>query len=76
MRFKSENELVQSQKTQVADFGTVSDERISRSKIVLLFNGDKRTLFRKFEGLTRSKILGILQTFVSKGENFSRKLKN
>ena len=37
----------QSQKTQcfcVADFATLSDERRSRSKIVLLFNTDKRTL--------------------------------
>ena len=41
---------IQSQKTQgfcVADFGTLSDERRSRSKIVLLFNTGKRTLRSK-----------------------------
>ena len=40
----------QSQKTQgfcVADFVTLSDERRSRSKIILLFNMDKRTLRSK-----------------------------
>ena len=40
----------QSQKTQgfrVADFVTLSDEKRSRSKIVLLFNVDKRTLRSK-----------------------------
>ena len=46
----------------VPDFATLSDERRSRSKIVLLFNVDKKPCFRKFEGLTHSKILGILQT--------------
>ena len=54
-----------SQKIQgfcVADFATLSDERRSRSKIVLLFNVDKKPCVRKFEGLTRLKILGILQT--------------
>ena len=44
----------------VADFATLSDERRSCSKIVLLFNEDKKPCVRKFEGLTRSKILGIL----------------
>ena len=41
---------VQSQKTQrfrVADFATLSDERMSRSKIFLLFNMGKRTLRSK-----------------------------
>ena len=54
-----------SQKIQgfcVADFATLSDERRSRSKIVLLFNVEKNLRVRKFEGLTRSKILRILQT--------------
>ena len=59
------------QKTQglsscVAGFtkeGRKKVERRSRSKIVLLFNTDKKEpCVRKFEGLTRSKILGILQT--------------
>ena len=56
---------IQSQKIQVfcvADFATLSDQRRSRSKIVLLFNVDKKPCVRKFEGLTRSKILGILYT--------------
>ena len=42
--------IIQSQKTQgfcVADFATLSDKRRSRSKIVLLFNKDKRTLRSK-----------------------------
>ena len=47
---------------RVADFTTLPDERRSRSKINLLFNMDKEPYFRKFEELTRSKILGILQT--------------
>ena len=54
---------MQSHKVQgfcVADFATLSDERRSRSKIVLPFNEDKKPCVRKFEGLTRSKILGIL----------------
>ena len=46
----------------VADFATLSDERRPRSKIVQLCNVDKNPCVRKFEGLTRSKILGILQT--------------
>ena len=46
-------------------FATPSEERRSRSKIVLLFNVDKKTCVRKFEGLTRSKILGILQTLMN-----------
>ena len=41
----------------VADFATLSDKRILHSKIVLLFNMDKRTLHSKF--------LGILQTELS-----------
>ena len=42
--------LCQSQNTQglcIAEFGTLSDERGSRSKIFLLFNMDKRTLISK-----------------------------
>ena len=35
------------QRFLVADFATLSDERRSRSKIVLLFNTDKRTLYSK-----------------------------
>ena len=57
--------IFQSQKTQglcVVDFMTLSDERRSRSKIFLLFDTGKRTLLSKFEGLARSKILGISQT--------------
>ena len=49
----------------VADFATLSDER-SRSKIVLLFIRIQEPCVRKSEGLTRSKILGILQTDVLK----------
>ena len=55
----------QSQKTQgfcVADFATLSDERRSRSKIFLLFIWIKEPCVRKFEGLARSKLLGISQT--------------
>ena len=54
----------QSQKTQgvcVVNFGTLSDERGSRSEIVLLFNTEKEPCVRKFEGLAPSKILGISQ---------------
>ena len=42
--------FIQSQETQdfcVADLATLSEERRSRSKIVLLFNTDKRTLRSK-----------------------------
>ena len=56
---------VQSQKTQgfcVADFATLSDERKSRSKFFPLFIGMKEPCVRKFEGLARSKLLGISQT--------------
>ena len=55
----------QSQKTQgfcVADFATLSDERRSSSKIFLLFIWIKEPCVRKFEGLARSKLLGISQT--------------
>ena len=44
----------------VADFATLSDVRRSRSKIVLLIR-IKEPCVLKFEVLTRSKILGILQ---------------
>ena len=57
--------LCQSQKTQgffVADFATLSDERRSRSKIFPLFIWIKEPCVRKFEGLERSKLLGISQT--------------
>ena len=56
---------MQSQKIQgfyVADFATRSDERRSRSKIFSLFIWIKEPCVRKFEGLARSKIFGILQT--------------
>ena len=59
--------LIQSQKTQgfcVADFATLSDERRSRSKIFLLFIWIKEPCVRKFEGLARSKLLGISQTVI------------
>ena len=39
-----------------------SDERRSRSKISPLFIWIKESCVRKSEGLTRSKLLGILQT--------------
>ena len=58
---------VQSQKTQgfcVADFATLSDERRSCSKIFPLFIWIKEPCVRKFEGLERSKLLGISQTKV------------
>ena len=63
----SEPMLSQSQKTQgfcVADFATLSDERRSRSKIFPLFIWQKEPCVRKFEGLERSKLLGISQTKV------------
>ena len=55
----------ESQKTQglcAAYFATLSNGRMTRSKIVLLFNTDKKPCVRNSEGLTSSKILGILQT--------------
>ena len=55
----------QSQKIQgfcVADFATLSDERRSRSKLFPLFIWIKEPCVRKFEGLERSKLLGISQT--------------
>ena len=58
---------IQSQKTQgfcVADFATLSDERRSRSKIFLLFIWIKEPCVGKFEGLVRSKFLGISQTIL------------
>ena len=61
---------VQSRKTQgfrVADFATLSDERRSRLKIFLLFNMDKKPCVQKFEGLARSKVVGILQTMLASG---------
>ena len=56
---------LKSQKTQgfcVADFATLSDEIRSRSKIFPLFICIKEPCLRKFEGLERSKRLGISQT--------------
>ena len=56
---------MQSQKTQgfcVADFATLSDETRSRSKIFTLFIWIKEPCVQKFEGLERSKLLGISQT--------------
>ena len=61
-------DVIQSQKTQgfcVADFATLSDERRSRSKIFVLFIWIKDPCVRKFEGLARSKLLGISQTELS-----------
>ena len=60
-------ETNQSQKTQgfcVADFAMLSDERMSRSKIFLLFIWIKEPCVRKFEGLARSKLLGISLTII------------
>ena len=57
--------LNQSQKIQgfcVAYFATLSDERRSRSKLFPLFIWIKEPCVRKFEGLERSKLLGISQT--------------
>ena len=63
------NILNQSQKTRglcIVDFATLSEETMSRSKLFMLFNTHKEPCVRKFEGPTRSKILGNLQT-VMKG---------
>ena len=57
--------IAQSQKTQgfcVADFATLSGERRPRSKNFPLFIWIKEPCVRKFEGLERSKLLGISQT--------------
>ena len=57
--------IFQSQKIEgfcVANFATLSDERRSRSKIFPLFTWIKEPCVRKFEGLERSKLLGISQT--------------
>ena len=64
--------LLQSQKTQgfcVADFATLPDERRSRSKIFPLFIWIKEPYVRKFEGLERSKLLGISQTILMRMRN-------
>ena len=61
-------ERSQSGKTQgflVADFATLSDERRSRSKNFYCLMWIKEPCVRKFEGLARSKILGISQTKVT-----------
>ena len=74
-REEPKNEKNQSQKTEgfwVANFATLSDERISCSKIVVLSNTKKEPCVRKFEGLPRSKHLGISQTRISK--EYSKKL--
>ena len=58
---------IQSQKTQgfcVADFATLSDETRSYLKIFPLFIWIKELCVRKFEGLERSKLLGISQTIL------------
>ena len=47
--------LYQSQKTQgfcVANFATLSDERISHSKIVKLFHMEKNLAFKNLKGCT------------------------
>ena len=70
MQMKS-TELLQSQKTQgffVADFETLSDERRSRSKMFPLFIWIKEPCVRRFEGLERSKFLGISQTILKPGQ--------
>ena len=48
-----------------------SYERMSRSKISLLFKMDKKLCVRKFEWHTRSKILRILQTEIHTGPDRS-----
>ena len=66
---------IQSQKTQgfcVADFVTLSDERRSRSKLFPLFIWIKEPCVRKFEGLERSKLLGISQTKLKENEERTR----
>ena len=65
----------QSQKTQgfcVADFATLSDERRSRSKIFPLFIWIKEPCVRKFEGLERSKLLGISHTNTGRKPEYMR----
>ena len=62
---QSVNKHLKSQKTQgfcVAGFAMLSDERRSRSKIFSLFIWIKEPCVRKFEGLARSKLLGVSQT--------------
>ena len=48
----------------VADFATLSDERRSRSKILYHLIWITEPCVRKVEGLTRLKVLGILQTIM------------
>ena len=48
--WKTINTVSENQRFCVADFATLSDERRSRSKTVLLFNTDKRTLRSKIWG--------------------------
>ena len=45
--FRFLNSVSQTEGFRVADFAALSDERRSYSKIVLLFNTDKRTLRSK-----------------------------
>ena len=68
VRYCFRSHVIQSQKTQdfcVADFASLSDERRSRSKILALFIWIKEPCVRKFEGLERSKRLGISQTIIT-----------
>ena len=52
------------------DFATLYDEIRSRSKIFSLFIWRKEPCVRKFEGLERSKLLGISQTKFSIVKSF------
>ena len=56
------NMINQSQKTQgfcVADFATLSDERRSRSEIIIQFNGGKRILRSNLKSSYVQKFLGF-----------------
>ena len=56
---------LQTQKTQgfcVADFATLSDERMLHSKNFLLFNTGKRTMYSKIGRVHTFENSGILQT--------------
>ena len=60
--FKHAWTVSENQRFCVADFATLSDERRSRSKFFPLFIWMKESCVRKFEGLERSKLLGISKT--------------
>ena len=68
--------VIQSQKIQgfcLADFGTLSDKRWSRLKIVQLFNVNKRTMPSKIWRTIHLKILGILQAVLRQSTVYATK---